>query len=67
MLFFCLYCWNIFIHYSQFPKNIFDFSVIIITKVIRINKSFGSGALSGKILLVRIIENDKIDAYFRSG
>ena len=24
----------------------------------------GSGALSGKMLLVRIIKNDKIDAYF---
>ena len=28
---------------------------------------FGSGALPGKILLVRIIENDTIDAYYRSG
>ncbi len=27
----------------------------------------GSGPLSGKILLVRIIENNKIDAYFRAG
>ncbi len=27
----------------------------------------GSGALPGKILLVRIIVNDIIDAYFRSG
>ncbi len=25
---------------------------------------FGSGALPGKMLLVRIIENNKIDAYF---
>ncbi len=24
---------------------------------------FGSGALTGKVLLVRIIENNKIDAY----
>ncbi len=24
---------------------------------------FGSGALSGKMLLVRIVENDKIDAH----
>ena len=24
---------------------------------------FGSGALSGKMLLVRIVENNKIDAY----
>ena len=30
-------------------------------------KLFGSGALSGKILLVRIVENNKIDAYFRAG
>ena len=28
---------------------------------------FESGALSGKMFLVRIIENDNIDAYFRSG
>ena len=27
---------------------------------------FGFGALPGKMLLVRIIENDKIEAYFRS-
>ena len=27
----------------------------------------GSGALSGKMLLVRIVENNKIDAYFREG
>ena len=27
----------------------------------------GSGAISGKMLLVSIIENDKIDAYFRVG
>ncbi len=28
---------------------------------------FGSGTLYGKMLLVRIIENNIIDAYFRSG
>ena len=28
---------------------------------------FESSALSGKMLLVRIVENDKIDAYFRAG
>ena len=28
---------------------------------------FGSGALSGKVLLVRIIENNKIDVYLRAG
>ncbi len=27
----------------------------------------GSGALSGKMLIVSIIENNKIDAYFRTG
>ena len=27
----------------------------------------GSGALSGKMLLVRIIESNKIDAYFKVG
>ena len=26
-----------------------------------------SGALSGKILLVRIVKNNKIDVYFRAG
>ncbi len=30
------------------------------------NKEKGSGALSRKMLLVRNIENDKINAYFRS-
>ncbi len=34
----------------------------------RVGYSFvGSGALSVKMLLVRIIENNKIDAYFRVG
>ncbi len=28
---------------------------------------FWSGALSGKMLLVGIVENNKIDAYFRAG
>ncbi len=31
------------------------------------NIMLGSGALPGKMLLVRIIENNIIDAYFRSG
>ncbi len=30
-------------------------------------KNIGSGALPDKRWLVRIIKNDKIDAYFRSG
>ena len=32
-----------------------------------IDSIFGSGALPGKMLLVRIFENNRIDAYFRSG
>ncbi len=31
------------------------------------SKLVGSGALPGKMLLVRIIENNKIDSYFRAG
>ena len=31
------------------------------------NNYFGSGTLPGEMLLARIIENNKIDAYFRSG
>ena len=31
----------------------------------QIYRIFGSDALSGKMLLVRIIENNKIDAYLR--
>ena len=30
-------------------------------------KKLGSGALSGKIFLVKIIENNKIYAHFRAG
>ena len=30
------------------------------------SKIFGSGILTGKMLLIRIIENNKINAYFRS-
>ena len=40
-----------------YPKVSFFFSSTLV----------GSGALSGKMLLVGIIENNKIDAYFRSG
>ena len=31
------------------------------------NKILGSGELSGKMLLVRIFENNKIDAHFKEG
>ncbi len=37
-----------------------DVVILLYTKI-------GSGALSGKVLLVRIIENNEIEAYFRSG
>ncbi len=30
-------------------------------------ENIGSGALSGKMLLVRIVENNKIDNYLRAG
>ena len=33
---------------------------------INIDKIFGSGALLGKMLLVRFVENNNIDAYFRA-
>jgi len=31
------------------------------------NQDFVPGALSGKILLVKIVENNKMDDYFRAG
>ena len=31
-----------------------------------LGRNIGSGALSGKMLSGRIVENDKIDAYFRA-
>ncbi len=31
------------------------------------NKIFGSDTFSGKTLLVRIVENNKIDVHFRAG
>ncbi len=36
------------------------------TDVPQMFKRFGSGAPSGKMLLVWIIENNRIDAYFRA-
>ena len=32
-----------------------------------IERKLGSNALFGKMLLVRIVENNKIDAYFKAG
>ncbi len=42
---------------TTFPK---------VAKHVDIKKTV-SGALSGKLLLVRIVENNIIDAYFRAG
>ncbi len=36
-------------------------------KHLKIGENMGSGALSGDMLLVKILENDKFDAYFRAG
>ncbi len=47
--------WKVYIFRSR-PQ----FSPVLKTK-------FGSGALLGKMLLVRIIKDIKIDSYFRSG
>ena len=60
-------------HYSICLLKIFpDFNPTFIRFLKRqchnvFTNSFGSGALSGKMLPVRIIEKNKIDAYFRSG
>ena len=35
--------------------------------LISYQSNIGSGALTGKMLLVRIVENNKIGAYFRAG
>ncbi len=43
---------------AEFKSGIFD-------RLSSNSRKTGSVALSGKILLVRIIENNKIDAYFR--
>ncbi len=37
------------------------------SNLFKYNTISGSGALNVKMLLVRIIENNKIDSYFRSG
>ena len=40
---------------------------IRLKRFLNVSIILGSGALSGKMLLLRIIENSEIDAYFRSG
>ncbi len=47
--------------HGESSHKIISHSFMISTK----NLYFGSGAFSGKMLLVRIVENNKIDAYFR--
>ena len=42
-------------------------SEIIIDYLHCLVKEYGSVALSDKMLLVRIVENNKIDAYYRAG
>ncbi len=44
-----------------------NIAVFCFTKALVFIKTNGSGALSGKILLLRIIENNNIYAYFRAG
>ncbi len=39
--------------------------MLMLNQILHIN--LGSGALSGKMLHVRLVENNKIDAYFRGG
>jgi len=41
-------------------------NIFRIVRFCHLASEFGSGALSGKMLLVRIVENNKIDAYFRA-
>ena len=48
-----------FIFFHEYYNTILVRSLII--------NLFGSGAFSGKMLLVRIVENNKFDAYFRAG
>ena len=45
----------------------FYYTAVHVANVCSQYKFFGSGALPGKMLPVRIIENNKIDAHFRSG
>ncbi len=48
--------------YKVFSSYSFNYFIFIC-----LNEEIGSGALTGKILLVKIVENNKIDAYFREG
>ena len=41
--------------------------ILVLYMMLFIESYMGSGALCGKMLLVRIIENNEIDAYFRPG
>ena len=53
---------------TTFITLIFNRFLFISIKFLKItNWKLGSGALNGKMLLVRNIENDKIDSYCKSG
>ena len=43
-------------YFQALGRNLYQLAGTVI-------KHFGSGAISGKMLLVRIVENNKIDAY----
>ena len=50
-----------FIYCYKFSQKVYSSQEFLLTRII------GSGALSGKMLLVRIVENNKNDDYFRTG
>ena len=55
---------------TKFFQILFQYVLKNINKVILVVskvKFFGSGTLSGKMLLITIIENIKIDAFFWAG
>ncbi len=49
------------------PKELFDHYVDTCPNQVRRFTNFRSGALSGNMLLVRIVEYNKVVAYFRAG
>ena len=44
-----------------------DFQINFVLSSRSLDRSYGYGALSGKMLIARNIENYKIDAYIRAG
>ncbi len=47
--------------------NMYRTNIGLILKSLKLIRQYGSGALSGKMLLVTIIENNNIYVYFRAG